>query len=56
MVAVMLLLGLYMWMTYRAEVRDISERAGNQLPWAMFYESYNRAEILSQGDTLSLPR
>ena len=55
MVAVMLLLGLYMWMTYRAEVRDISERAGNQLPWAMFYESYNRAEILSQGDTLSLP-
>ena len=55
MVAVMLLLGLYMWMTYRSEVRDISERAGNQLPWAMFYESYNRAEILSQGDTLSLP-
>ena len=55
MVAVMLLLGLYMWMTYRSEVRDISERAGNQLPWAMFYESYNRAELLSQGDTLSLP-
>ena len=55
MVAVMLLLGLYMWMTYRAEVRDISERAGNQLPWAMFYESYNRAEILSKDDTLSLP-
>ena len=56
MVAVMLLLGLYMWMTYRSEVRDISERAGNQLPWAMFYESYNRAEILSEGDTLSLPQ
>ena len=55
MVAVMLLLGLYMWMTYRSAVRDISERAGNQLPWAMFYESYQRAEILSQGDTLSLP-
>ena len=55
MVAVMLLLGLYMWMTYRSEVRDISERAGNQLPWAMFYESYQRAEVLSQGDTLSLP-
>ena len=56
MVAVMLLLGLYMWMTYRSEVRDISERAGNQLPWAMFYESYQRAEILSEGDTLSLPQ
>ena len=55
MVAVMLLLGLYMWMTWRSAVRDISERAGNQLPWAMFYESYTRAEILSQGDTLSLP-
>ena len=55
MIAVMLLLGLYMWMTYRSEVRDISERAGNQLTWGMFYESYNRAEILSQGDTLSLP-
>ena len=55
MVAVMLLLGLYMWMTWRSAVRDISERAGNQLPWAMFYESYNRAELLSKGDTLSLP-
>ena len=42
-------------MTYRSAVRDISEQAGNQLPWAMFYESYNRAEIVSKGDTLSLP-
>ena len=56
MIAVMLLLGLYMWMTYRSAVRDISERAGNQLPWAMFYESYNRADIVSTGDTLSLPQ
>ena len=55
MVAVMLLLGLYMWMTWRSAVRDISERAGNQLPWAMFYESYTRAELLSKEDTLSLP-
>lgn len=55
MVAVMLLLGLYMWMTYRSAVRDISERAGNQLPWAMFYESYHRADVVSKGDTLSLP-
>ena len=55
MMAVMLLLGLYMWMTYRSTVRDISERAGNQLPWAMFYESYHRADIVSKGDTLSLP-
>jgi len=54
-VAVILLLGLYMWMTYRSTVNDISERAGNQLPWAMFYESYNRAELLSKEDTLSLP-
>ena len=56
MIAVMLLLGLYMWMTYRSAVRDISERAGNQMPWAMFYESYNRADIVSKGDTLSLPQ
>jgi len=55
MVAVMLLLGLYMWMTYRSAVRGIAERAGNQLPWAMFYESYHRADIVSKGDTLSLP-
>ena len=55
MVAVMLLLGLYMWMTYQSAARDISERAGNQLPWAMFYESYHRADIVSKGDTLSLP-
>ena len=56
MVAVIQLLGLYMWMTYRSTVRDISERAGNQLPWAMFYESYHRADIVSKGDTLSLPQ
>ena len=55
MVAVMLLLGLYMWMTYRSAVTDISERAGNQLTWGMFYESYQRAEVVSVGDTLSLP-
>ena len=55
-VAVLLLLGLYMWMTYRSVTNDIRERAGNQLPWAMFYESYNRAEVLSKGDTLSLPQ
>jgi two-component system phosphate regulon sensor histidine kinase PhoR len=52
---VILLLGLYMWMTYRSAVTDISERAGNQLTWGMFYESYERAEVVSVGDTLSLP-
>ena len=56
MVAVMLLLGLYMWMTYRSAVNDISERAGNQLPWAMFYESYIRAERVAPYDTISIPR
>ena len=56
MVAVMLLLGLYMWMTYRSAVNDISERAGNQLPWAMFYESYIRAERVAPDDTISIPR
>ena len=55
MIAVMLLLGLYMWMTYRSAVSDISERAGNELTWGMFYESWQRAEIVSVGDTLSLP-
>lgn len=54
-VAVLLLLGLYMWMTYRSVTNDIRERAGNQLLWAMFYESYGRAEIVTEGDTLSLP-
>ena len=52
----MLLLGLYMWMTYRSAVNDISERAGNQLPWAMFYESYIRAERVAPYDTISIPR
>ena len=54
MVAVMLLLGLYMWMTYLSAVRDISERAGNQLPWAMFYESYHRASLPELRGDLSL--
>ena len=54
-VAVLLLLGLYMWMTYRSVTKDITERASAQLTWAMFYESYNRADSLTKGDTLSLP-
>ena len=54
-IAVLLLLGLYMWMTYLSVTKDITERAGNQLTWAMFYESYSRAENLTENDTLSLP-
>ena len=52
--AVLLLLGLYMWMTYCSLTRDISERATNQLPWALFCESYERSRCLSSDDTLSL--
>lgn len=54
-VAVLLLLGVYMWMTYRSVTNDIREKAANQLTWAMFYEGYSRAEIVTKGDTLSLP-
>ena len=54
--AVLLLLGIYMWMTYRSASRDIAERAGNQLTWAMFYESYTRADLVTESDTLSLPQ
>ena len=54
-VAVLLLLALYMWMTYRSVTRDITERASAQLTWAMFYESDQRADLVTQGDTLSLP-
>ncbi|MBR5749169.1 MAG: HAMP domain-containing histidine kinase [Prevotella sp.] len=55
-VMVLLLLGIYMWMTYRSASRDIAERAGNQLMWAMFYESYTRADLVTKDDTLSLPQ
>ena len=55
-VTVLLLLGIYMWMTYRSALKDIAERAGNQLTWAMFYESYTRADLVTEGDTLSLPQ
>lgn len=53
-VAVLLLLAIYMWMTYRSVTKDITERAGAQLTWAMFYESYERADKITQNDTLSL--
>ena len=53
-VTVLLLLALYMWMTYSSVTKDITERAGNQLTWAMFYESYTRADIVTKDDTLSL--
>jgi two-component system phosphate regulon sensor histidine kinase PhoR len=42
-------------MTYRSVTKDITERAGAQLTWAMFYESYVRADQITQNDTLSLP-
>ena len=42
-------------MTYRSVTKDITERAGNQLTWAMFYESYTRADIVVKDDTLNLP-
>ena len=51
----LLLLGIYMWMTYRSVTKDIEERASAQLTWAMFYESYTRADLVTAGDTLSLP-
>ena len=54
-VTVLLLLALYMWMTYRSVTKDITERAGNQLTWAMFYEGYTRADMVTKDDTLSLP-
>ena len=54
--AVLLLLGIYMWMTWRSASRDIAERAANQLTWAMFYESYTRADLVTESDTLSLPQ
>ena len=54
-VTVLLLLAIYMWMTYRSVTKDITERAGNQLTWAMFYESYTRADHVTKGDTLNLP-
>ena len=44
-----------MWMTYRSVTKDIEERAGAQLTWAMFYESYTRADLVTEEDTLSLP-
>ena len=55
-VAVLLLLALYMWMTYHSATKDLTERAENQLTWAMFYESYTRADIVTKGDTLHLPQ
>lgn len=55
MAAVVLLLGIYMWMTYRATVNDMAERAGSQLPWAMFYEGYHRSDIVASTDTINMP-
>ena len=42
-VAVLLLLGLYMWMTYRSVTKDITERAYSQLNEALSHT--NRSEV-----------
>ena len=45
-VAVLLLLGVYMWMTCRSVTKDIEERAGAQLAWAL--------QLTGHGSELSL--
>ena len=45
-VAVLLLLGVYMWMTCRSVTKDIEERAGAQLAWAL--------QLTGSGSELSL--
>ncbi len=45
-VAVLLLLGVYMWMTCRSVTKDIEERAGAQLAWAL--------QLMGHGSELSL--
>ena len=48
--AVLLLLGVYMWMTYRSASRDITERAGNQLMWAVSQKYHSE----SSRDTVAM--
>lgn len=48
--AVLLLLGIYMWMTYRSASRDITERAGNQLMWAVSQKYHSE----SSRDTVAM--
>ena len=43
--AVLLLLGIYMWMTYRSASRDITERAGNQLMWAVSQKYHSELSL-----------
>ena len=43
--AVLLLLGIYMWMTYRSASRGITERAGNQLMWAVSQKYHSELSL-----------
>ena len=43
--AVLLLLGIYRWMTYRSVSRDLTERAGNQLMWAVSQKYHSELSL-----------
>ncbi len=53
LVAVVLLQVMWMWLNYRQVAQDVTDKAAEQMPWAMIYESSRRADRLTP-DTLKL--
>jgi two-component system phosphate regulon sensor histidine kinase PhoR len=55
LIAVVILEGMWMFLNFKSVARDITDKAGEQLPWAMCYEFGRRSDKLTP-DTIRLTK
>ena len=55
LIAVVILEGMWMFLNFKSVARDITDKAGEQMPWAMCYEFGRRSDKLTT-DTIRLTK
>jgi two-component system phosphate regulon sensor histidine kinase PhoR len=55
LIAVVILEGLWMYLNFKSAAKDITDKAGEQMPWAMCYEFGRRSDKLTP-DTIRLTK
>jgi two-component system phosphate regulon sensor histidine kinase PhoR len=55
LIAVVILEGLWMYLNFKSVAKDITDKAGEQMPWAMCYEFGRRSDKLTP-DTIQLTK
>src|SRR5574344_320348 len=55
LIAVVILEGMWMFLNFKSVAKNITDKAGEQMPWAMIYEGSRRADGLTP-DTIQLTK